>query len=90
MGFPPEVGDPTVGQVAALASVFGVEPSYLLDREKPALLDEELVQALRDEDVRDITREFAATRWGEAPSVGNCAAVQGPEGGAGRLELTRA
>jgi transcriptional regulator with XRE-family HTH domain len=26
------VSDPSVGQVAALASVFGVEPSYLLDR----------------------------------------------------------
>ena len=25
------IGDPTVGQAAALASVFGVEPSYLLD-----------------------------------------------------------
>jgi transcriptional regulator with XRE-family HTH domain len=50
--------DPSVGQVAALASVFGVEPSYLLDRgEEPSLLDEELVQALRDGDVRDITRE---------------------------------
>jgi hypothetical protein len=34
-----------------------VEPSYLLDRGEPALLDEELVQALRDEDVRDIIRE---------------------------------
>jgi len=53
------VSDPTVGQVAALASVFGVEPSYLLDRGEPSLLDEELVQALRDEDVRDITRESA-------------------------------
>jgi transcriptional regulator with XRE-family HTH domain len=42
------VSDPSVGQVAALASVFGVEPSYLLDREEPTLLDEELVQALRD------------------------------------------
>src|SRR5215212_10805317 len=51
------VSDPTVGQVAALASVFGVEPSYLLDRTERPLLDEELVQALRDEDVRDITRE---------------------------------
>jgi transcriptional regulator with XRE-family HTH domain len=51
------VSDPTVGQVAALAGVFGVEPSYLLDRENPALLDAELVQALRDEDVREITRE---------------------------------
>jgi transcriptional regulator with XRE-family HTH domain len=26
------IGDPSVGQVAALASVFGVEPSYLLDQ----------------------------------------------------------
>jgi len=51
------VSDPTVGQVTALASVFGVEPSYLLHREEPPLLDEELVQALRDEDVREITRE---------------------------------
>jgi len=51
------ITDPTVGQLGALASVFGVEPSYLVDREEPTLLDEELVQALRDEDVRDITRE---------------------------------
>jgi transcriptional regulator with XRE-family HTH domain len=51
------VSDPTVGQVAALASAFGVEPSYLLYRGEPSLLDEELVQALRDEDVREITRE---------------------------------
>ena|SRR5215217_5055103 len=51
------VSDPTVSQVAALASVFGVEPPYLSDREKQPLLDEELVQALRDEDVRDIVRE---------------------------------
>jgi transcriptional regulator with XRE-family HTH domain len=29
------IGDPTVGQVAALAAVFGVEPSYLLDRGEP-------------------------------------------------------
>ena len=49
--------DPTVSQIAALAGVFGVEVSYLLDRGEPPLLDEELVQALRDEDVRDITRE---------------------------------
>jgi transcriptional regulator with XRE-family HTH domain len=57
--------DPTVGQVAALASVFGMEPSYLLDRGEPSLLDEELVQALRDEDVRDITRESARLPDGE-------------------------
>ncbi len=39
------LSDPSVGQVAALASG------------GPSLLDEELVQDLRDEDVRDITRE---------------------------------
>jgi transcriptional regulator with XRE-family HTH domain len=33
------LSDPSVGQVAALASVFGVEPSYLLDRGEPAGLD---------------------------------------------------
>ena len=51
------VGDPSVGQVAALAGVFGVEPSYFLDYDSQPLLDEELVTALRDGDVRDITRE---------------------------------
>jgi transcriptional regulator with XRE-family HTH domain len=59
------VSDPSVGQVAALASVFGVEPSYLLDRGEPSLLDKELVQALRDEDVRDITRESSRLPQGE-------------------------
>jgi transcriptional regulator with XRE-family HTH domain len=54
------VSDPTAKQITALASVFGVEPSYLLDRREPLLLDEELVQALRDEDVRDVTRRIAS------------------------------
>jgi transcriptional regulator with XRE-family HTH domain len=51
------VSDPSVGQIAALASVFGVAASYLMNRGEPSLLDGELVHALRDEDVRDITRE---------------------------------
>jgi len=59
------IGDPSVGQAVALASVFGVESSYLLDRGEPSLLDEELVQALRDEDVRDITRESSRLPDGE-------------------------
>jgi transcriptional regulator with XRE-family HTH domain len=59
------IRDSTVGQVAALASVFGVEPSYLLDRGESALLDKELVNALRDEDVRDITRESSRLPGGE-------------------------
>jgi len=52
------IGDPTVGQVVALAGVFGVEPSYLLDRGEPAL-DGELVEALRDEAVREAARHIS-------------------------------
>ena len=42
------IADPTVSQVAALAGVFGVEPSYVLNHGEP-LFDGELVEALRDE-----------------------------------------
>jgi hypothetical protein len=52
------IADPTVGQVAALAGVFGVEPSYLLDRGEPAL-NGELVEALRDEAVREAARQIS-------------------------------
>jgi transcriptional regulator with XRE-family HTH domain len=52
------VSDPTVGQVAALAGVFGVEPSYLLDRGE-SLFDRELVDALRNRTVREATREIS-------------------------------
>jgi transcriptional regulator with XRE-family HTH domain len=52
------IADPTVGQIAALANVFGVEASYLLDRGE-APLDGELVEALRDEEVREAAREIS-------------------------------
>ena len=52
------VSDPTVSQVAALAGFFGIEASYLLDRGEPPF-DEELVEALRDETVREATREIS-------------------------------
>jgi transcriptional regulator with XRE-family HTH domain len=52
------IRDPTVSQVAALAGVFGVQTSYLLDRGE-APFDEELVEALRDETVRKATREIS-------------------------------
>src|SRR5918997_642666 len=42
----------------ALAGVFGVEPSYLLDRGEP-LFDRELVEALRNRTVREATREIS-------------------------------
>ncbi len=55
-----KIADPTVGQVAALAAVFGVPPSYLLDRGKdPSILDEEVLKALADETAGAILRESA-------------------------------
>ena len=51
------IADPTVSQVVALAAVFGVEPSYLLDR-REASLDGELVEVLRDGTVREAAREI--------------------------------
>jgi hypothetical protein len=59
------VSDPSVSQIAALASVIGVAASYLMNRGEPSLLDGELVHALRDEDVRDITRESSRLPDGE-------------------------
>ena len=43
--------------VAALAAIFGVEPSYLVDRKAPPLLDAELLEGLRNETTRQLTRE---------------------------------
>jgi len=51
------IADPSVGQVAALAAVFGVEPSYHVDRTEPPSLDWELLEALADETTRQITGE---------------------------------
>jgi hypothetical protein len=51
------IPDPTVGQVAALAGAFGVEPSYLVDRKEPSSLDAELPEGLRDKTTREKTRE---------------------------------
>jgi ESX-1-secreted protein regulator len=50
------IPDPTVGQVAALAAVFGVEPSYFVDRKEPPSLDAELLEGLSDETTYEITR----------------------------------
>jgi transcriptional regulator with XRE-family HTH domain len=50
------IADPTVSQVSALAAVFGVEPSYLVDRKEPPSLDAELLEGLKDETTREITR----------------------------------
>jgi hypothetical protein len=45
-----------VGQVAALAAVFGVHTSYLVDRDKGTpVLDAELLEGLSDETTREIT-----------------------------------
>ena len=52
------IADPTVGQVVALTGVFGVEPSFLMDRGEP-VFDGELAEALRDDAVREATREIS-------------------------------
>jgi DNA-binding transcriptional regulator YdaS (Cro superfamily) len=55
-----KVSDPTVGQAAALAVVFGVMPSYLVDWGKgPSVLDDEVMEALADETASAILRESA-------------------------------
>jgi hypothetical protein len=45
------IPDPSVRQVSALADVFDIASSWFLDREeeRPALLDEQGLEALRDE-----------------------------------------
>ncbi len=55
MGFPPELWFEEVENEPEVSSG---RPSWFLDRDdKPALLDEELVEALRDETARAILRE---------------------------------
>jgi DNA-directed RNA polymerase specialized sigma24 family protein len=57
MNFPPELW---FEDVEDLGDVSGSRPSWFLDREdKLALLDEELVEALRDETSRAVLREVA-------------------------------
>ena len=44
------IGDPTIVQILALSEVFGVDPSYFLNRaRKPPLLDREALDALGDQ-----------------------------------------
>jgi transcriptional regulator with XRE-family HTH domain len=54
-----KVPDPTMGQVAALAAVFGVPASYLVDRNVAPTLDAETLAALSDETAAAILREGA-------------------------------
>jgi transcriptional regulator with XRE-family HTH domain len=55
-----KTADPSVGRVAALAAVFGVPPSYVLDRGTGSeVLDEETLKALADKTVGAILKESA-------------------------------
>jgi transcriptional regulator with XRE-family HTH domain len=55
-----KIADTTVGLVAALAAVFGVPPSYLMDRgTETEVLDEEALKALADRTVSAILKESA-------------------------------
>lgn len=50
--------DPSVDQITALADVFGVHPSYFLDRVRSSpLLDQEAMDILRDETVSAIAHK---------------------------------
>lgn len=48
--------NPTVAHLRAIADFFGVPPSYLIDRDTDQKIDAQLnlLQALRDSDVRDL------------------------------------
>jgi transcriptional regulator with XRE-family HTH domain len=55
-----KLADSSVGRVAALAAVFGVPPSYVLDRgTETEVLDEETLKALSDKTAGAILRESA-------------------------------
>jgi len=55
-----KIADPSVGRVAALAAVFGVPPSYVLDRRTGSeVLDEETLKALADKAAGAILKESA-------------------------------
>ncbi len=53
------IPDPTVGQVAALAAVFGMEPTYLVDTREPPTLDAEFLEGLSDETANAVLRGSA-------------------------------
>ncbi len=60
------IGNPTIAQVLALSEVFGVDPSYFLDRsKKPPLLDEEALRALGDQRSRLLLHKSLGLSDGE-------------------------
>ena len=50
---------PMIAIAIALAAVFGVPASYLVDSKEPSVLDEETLAALADESAAAILRESA-------------------------------
>jgi transcriptional regulator with XRE-family HTH domain len=55
-----KIADPSVSRIAALAAVFGVPPSYVLDRStRSEVLDEETLKALADKTAGAILKESA-------------------------------
>ncbi len=73
------IPDPTVGQVAALAAVFGVAPSYLVDRgTEPLDLDGEVMDALSDETASHTQGERPLAGARETDRPRHSEAVRGP------------
>ena len=86
MGFPPELW---FEDVENLGEISGNRPSWFLDRDnKLVLLDEEVVEALRDETVRACCAKSSACRSGrEELCWGSCGSSKGRAGRFGeRLE----
>jgi transcriptional regulator with XRE-family HTH domain len=53
-----KIPNPSVDQVVAMASVFGIHPSYFLDRGgKPPIIDREAMEIFRDETVSAIAHK---------------------------------
>jgi hypothetical protein len=58
------VSDPRLGHLLALARVFGVEPSYLVDGTGEALTGGEIARALSDNTIREIVLFASQLRIG--------------------------
>ncbi len=64
------IRNPTIAQVLALSEVFGVDPSYFLDRgKKPPLLDEEALRALGDQRSRLLLHKSLGLSDGEKDMI---------------------
>jgi hypothetical protein len=70
------IGDPSVGQIRVLAGVFGVEPSYLLDRGEPVFDGKLITRCPMGPSGKRPLRSRGSQSEREATGVGDRAAVR--------------